>query len=376
MNDFVTFPSRLYEKDPIWVPPVWADERTAYIKEKNAILVNSDFDLLLVYDDQGRTAGRCLVYIDHTYNSYYQSKTGFFGAFECVDSYTAAEILLNEAAAWLGERGMDRMLGPINPVAEFWGFLLEGFDTPPVFLSPYNPPYYNDMMERYGMGKAKDLLSLEASREWGYTIPERFERFSEILLQRCPGFGLRKIDTKNLIREAEHIWEITNTALSSNWGYVPVDRGVMEDMVRRLKPVLDPDAVWFVEDRGNPVGFALGFPDINPILSRTRGRLFPFGFIRILRAKKTVQRYRLLSLAVLPEYHGKGLDVLLYRQLYRALSPKITTLEANYILEDNLRIRNALEKLGLRHIKKYRIYEKAISLSSRGRFCSVPNQPR
>jgi ribosomal protein S18 acetylase RimI-like enzyme len=360
MRDFVRFPALLYNNDPLWAPPIWPEERTAYRKEKNAILVNSDFELLVVYDDRGRTAGRCLVYIDHTYNNYYQSKTGFFGAFECVDSYSAAELLLNEAVAWLGRQGMDRMLGPINPVAEFWGFLLEGFDTPPVFLSPYNPPYYNDMMEEYGMVKAKDLLALEASKEWGYTIPERFERFSEILLQRRPGFGLRKIDMKNLIRDAEHIWEITNTALSSNWGYVPVDRGVMEDMVRRLKPVLDPDAIWFVEDRGKPVGFALGFPDINPILTRTRGRLFPFGFVRLLRALKTVQRYRLLSLAVLPQYHGMGLDVLLYRQLYRALSPKITTLEANYILEDNFRIRNALEKLGLRQIKKYRIYEKPI----------------
>jgi ribosomal protein S18 acetylase RimI-like enzyme len=374
MREFVRFPARLYKDDSLWAPPIRMDERTAYRKDKNAILIHSDYELLVVYDDQGRTAGRCLVHIDHTYNRYYQSKTGFFGAFECVDSYAAAELLLNEAAAWLGERGMDRMLGPINPVAEFWGFLLEGFDTPPVFLSPYNPPYYNDMMERYGMGKAKDLLSLEASREWGYAVPGRFEEFAERFLKRHPEFSLRKIDMKNLLRDAEQIWKITNTALSRNWGYVPVDRGVMEDMVRRLKPILDADAVWFIEDRNKPVGFALGFPDINPILTRTGGRLFPFGFIRLLRGKKTAERYRLLSLAVLPEYHGRGLDVLLYRQLYRALSPKITVLEANYILEDNLRIRNALEKLGLRQIKRYRIYEKAIPLSSKGRSFSVPSR--
>ena len=113
-------------------------------------------------------------------------------------------------------------------------------------------------------------------------------------------------------------------------------------------------------DKGEPVGFALGFPDLNMILKKVDGRLFPLGFLRLLTGVKKLPDYRLFALAVLPRYQGKGLDVLLYLQIFRALSPKIRRLEANYILEDNLRIRNALEKLGLDRVKTYRVYEKGI----------------
>jgi GNAT superfamily N-acetyltransferase len=132
-------------------------------------------------------------------------------------------------------------------------------------------------------------------------------------------------------------------------------------MFRKLKPIADPEAIWFVEDHGTPVGFALGFPDLNMILRRIGGRLFPLGIFQLLFGIRRITDYRLFGLAVLPEYHGKGLDVLLYLQIYKALSPRIRRLEANYILEDNPRIRNALEKLHLDLVKTYRVYEKPLA---------------
>lgn len=171
---------------------------------------------------------------------------------------------------------------------------------------------------------------------------------------------MRMLSMKNLMRDADAVLRISNIAIKDNWGYVPLDRNEFLDMFRKLKPIADPEAVWFVEDRGTPVGYALGFPDLNVVLRRTGGRLLPFGFLQILFGVKKVKDYRLFGLAVLPEYHGKGLDVLLYMQLYKALSPRIRRLEANYILEDNVKIRNALEKLGLDLVKTYRVYEKTI----------------
>ncbi len=149
-------------------------------------------------------------------------------------------------------------------------------------------------------------------------------------------------------------------ALADNWGYVPLDRGEFQAMFRKLRPIADPDAIWFVEDKGRPVGFALGFPDLNVILRRIGGRLLPLGFLQVLFGVRRLTDYRLFGLAVLPEYQGRGLDVLLYIQIYRALSSRIRRLEANYILEDNLKIRNALEKLALDKVKTYRVYEKPI----------------
>ena len=359
MRRFVFFPRELYRSDPCWAPPLWLDERGAYTAERNAILAHSD-SLLLLAEDGGRVVGRSLAYVDHAFNAYYKARTGFFGAFECTEDFAAAQALDGAAVQWLAAQGMDRVRGPIHPVAESWGFLLEGFDTPPVFMAPYNPARYNDFMVRLGYGKVKDLLAYEGSTERNYRIPARFSRFSERMLKAGSGLSVRPLSRKHLVRDAEAIFLISNIAIKDNWGYVPLDRDEFQDMFRKLKVIVDPEAVWFVEDRGVPVGYALGFPDLNVILRKIGGRLFPFGFLQLLLGIKRVKDYRLFGLAVLPEYQGKGLDVLLYMQLYKALAPRIRRMEANYVLEDNLKIRNALEKLGLDLVKTYRVYEKEL----------------
>ncbi len=359
MRRFVLLPSSLYRGDSLWAPPLWAEEKNAYTARRNSVLAHSDFTLFLAEED-GEILGRSLVYVDRAFNEYYRARTGFFGAFECRDDFGAARALDDAGADWLAGKGMERVRGPINPVSECWGFLLDGFKAPPVFMAPYNPPYYNAFMAALGYQKAKDLIAYEASNDEGYALPQRFEDFTARFLANNPGFRLRPLSLKRLDEEAEAIWSISNVALKDNWGYVPLDRVELRDMLLRLKPIADPDAVWFVEDRGRPVAYALGFPDLNIVLRRIGGKLLPFGFLHVLFGAKKVPDYRLFGLAVLPEYHNKGLDVLLYRQICRALQPRIRRLEINYILEDNLKIRNALEKLELTLIKRYRVYEKSL----------------
>jgi len=361
MRAFVRLPERLYRADPCWAPPLWVDERGAYTPKKNAILRHSDYRLLLAESD-GQVVGRSLAHVDHKFNEYYGTATGFFGAFECVNDLDAARALDEASVAWLAGRGMDRVRGPIHPVAESWGFLLEGFGTPPVFMASYNPAWYNDFMGRLGYAKVKDLLAYEGSTERGYRIPDRYSRFASRLLTAGGRYSVRTLSMKNLARDAEAILRISNIAIKDNWGFVPLDREEFLDMFRKLKPIADPEAIWLVEDRGETIGYALGFPDLNVILRRTGGRLFPFGFLQLLFGIRGVKDYRLFGLAVLPEYQGKGLDVLLYTHLYKALSTRIRRMEANYILEDNANIRNALEKLGLDLVKTYRVYEKEIRI--------------
>jgi GNAT superfamily N-acetyltransferase len=359
MRRFVYFPRDLYRADTCWAPPLWMDERRAYSGQTNAILAHSEYCLILA-EDGGRVLGRSLVYVDHAFNSWYGTRTGFFGAFECVEDFGAARALDEAAVSWLRIRGMNRVRGPIHPIAESWGFLVDAFNTPPVFMAPYNPSYYNHFVLRLGYQKVKDLLAYDASTERGYRIPERFERFGDRRLADGSGLSVRMLSLQHLERDADSILSISNEAIKDNWGYVPLNRQEFQDMFRKLRPIADPEAIWFVEDRGTPVGFALGFPDLNLILRRIGGRLLPLGFLQIVFGIRKVTDYRLFGLAILPEYQGKGLDVLLYLQIYRALSPRIRRLEANYILEDNPRIRNALEKLGLELVKTYRVYEKAI----------------
>ena len=360
MRDFVRVPEKLFGSNPCYVPPIWLDEAQAYTKKANPILRNSDFELFLLLDDAGKPIGRTIAYIDHTFNNYYKTKIGFFGAFECIDSAEAASLLVRAAEEWLLMRGMDAIRGPIHPVAENWGFVLEGNDTPPVYLSPWNPAYYHDFFTTTGYEKVKDLLVYEADMAKGYEIPKRHEDFAERFLARYPGITIRRLDMKRLRDDARAIWEISNTALADNWGYVPLELPVMEDMLKKLKLIVDPDAVWMVEHEGLPVGFCLGFPDINILLKKINGNLLPFGWARLLLGVKKLRDYRLFGLAVDPAWHKRALDALMYIHLYQNLRPKNIRMEANYILEDNLHIKNALERLGMQRTKTYRIYEKPL----------------
>jgi len=359
LKTFINLPRKIYRNDPLWVPPIWNDENKLYTEKHNPVLAHSDYTLYLAYDGK-EIIGRNLAYIDHNYNSYYKSKTGFFGSFECMDSYSAAHSLIEKSETVLCGKGMAKVLGPVNPVAENWGFLLKGFHLSPVFMAPYNPPYYNDFFVKEGYSKAKDLLAYDADSRKGYNIPERFINFSKKLLARYPDLSVRKLDRKHLLKDAEAIWNISNISLRNNWGYVPLNRDEFLDMFKKLRIIVDTDAVWIVEDNGRMIGYALGFPDINIIIKNINGRLFPFGFAKMIINSRHLKDYRLFGLAVLPEYHNRAIDVLLYINLYTALKPKINRLEANYILEDNPNIRNALEKLNLTHIKTYRVYEKEL----------------
>ena len=358
LREFIYLPRTLYSNDPLWSPPIWMEERQTFTTG-NPLLAHSDYALFLARVD-GEAAGRILAYVDHNFNNHYQSKIGMFGSFESIRESEVASALMRETEGWLSAQGMDTIRGPINPVEECWGSLYRGFDRPATFMMPYNPSYYNDFLESLGYEKVKDLLAFEGDARKGYRIPERFIRFREKMRARHPEFDIRPIDMKNLLRDAEAIWNISNQAIRNNWGWAPYGLEQLQATIKKLKPIADPDAIWIVEDAGKPVGFCLGFPDINVILRKIRGRLFPLGFLTLLRMRRRLRDFRLFGLAVLPEYHGFGLDVLLYISLYEALAPRGVRVEASYILEDNPPMINALKKLGVVQTKTYRVYEKAL----------------
>lgn len=360
MRSFVFLPKKLHGDNPCFVPPIWMDEKRAYYKEANPILKNSDFELFLVLDDEGMPVGRTIAYIDFKYNSYYKAELGLFGAFECIEDEKAGRMLVEAVEKWLAEKGMKSIRGPIHPVAENWGFLQSGYESAPVYMSPWNPPYYHDFFTNAGYQKAKDLLAYEIDILKGYTLPKRLEKFSDKFFEQHPNFNIRRLNMKHIKHDARAIWGITNIALADNWGYVPVELSVMEDMLRKLKLIVDPDAVWLVEHDSKVVGYCLGYPDINVILKKIEGKLLPFGWAKLIFGAKKLRDYRLFGLAVLPEWQGMALDAIMYIHLYKHLVKKNIRMEANYILEDNYRIKNALEKLGMEYLKTYRIYEKPL----------------
>jgi len=222
-------------------------------------------------------------------------------------------------------------------------------------MCPYNPPYYNRQVTDFGMRKAKDLLVFYGDAGAGYTMPERFGRLFDRIAERYH-ITIRAADLRHLERDAAIMIDIMNKSIVYNWGSYPVTEEEAIRLARDLKQIVDPSVVLIAEVDGKPIGFLIGLPDINVLLKGLNGHLFPIGVFRFLFGLKKIRRYRLWALGVLPEYHGRGIDSLLFWRVYQSLGPRKAYAEINYVLEDNVKMLNPLVKAGFTHIKTYRVY--------------------
>ena len=364
LRAFLRMPNAIYRDDDVWVAPIAVLDWIEYRRGTNMVLARSPHRLFLGLRGT-EVRARLIAYVDPRFVEFQKSRTGFFGAFEAANDPELVQQLFAEAAIWFREQDVHTIQGPIDPVAECWGFVIEGHRRPPVFMSPHNPVYYPGLVEAAGFRKAKDLIAYEIDMERGYEIPARFGAFSGTVAERRPQYSVRSLRPREIESEAAIILDILNRGVAENWGFVPVGEDEMQAIAGRLKYIIDPDAVVIVEDNTLPegaraVGCAIGFPDINVILKKLNGHILPFGIFRLLFGIRHIRDYRLWGLAVLPAYQGLGLDVLMYTRLNEALRPKNIRMEANYVLEDNFKIINALQKLGMEPIKRYRVYKKTL----------------
>jgi len=300
--------------------------------------------------------GRIAVFVNHAANKHWQKKIGFFGHYECVNDDNAALMLLEAGAKWLREQGMTKMRGQWNFVSQDIGFIVDGFDLPPVVLSSYNLPYYNDQVVKFGMKKVKDLLVYNCDTGKGYKIPGRFLKFTDLIARRY-GVTVRPINMKKLVEDARIILRLTNESLADNWGYYPVAESEAEQIAADLKMIVHPEVVLIAEIDGQPIGYIITVPDVNHILKDMKGRLLPCGIFKLLRGIKKLNRYRIWAMGILPTYQRKGISVLMFRRLNDILAPKGSYIEVNYVLEDNDLMNNAIIKLEFDVVKRYRIYE-------------------
>jgi len=225
-------------------------------------------------------------------------------------------------------------------------------------MAPYNPPYYNQHYSEFGLKKIKDLIVYEIDARQGYQIPDRIMQFTDQIAERYQ-VHTRHIRMKAFEAEVNIFLKISNISLAHNWGYAPVSDAEATAMAHDLKQVLHEKAVIFAENSsGEVVGFGIALPDINRIIKKSRGRLLPFGWLRLLVGLPRLSDYRMFALGVIPQYHGKGIDSLIYRALYESCFSPSMRMEINYILEDNSPMNNAIIKLGAKPIRRYRIYQK------------------
>ena len=360
LKKFIELPFQIYKNDPVWVPPLLNELRGQFNPKRNPTLLHLEYELFLLFEEN-QIIGRIAAFIDKIALDFWKEPIGFFGYYDCIENPEASKLLLDTAAESLHKRGMTRMRGPWTFVSQEWGLVLEGFIPSPTIMAPYNPPYYNDQLTSYGFTKIKDLLCYYISAREGYKIPERILNLTDGVSQRYD-IHVRKMDMKNYEQEVKTVVEISNISLIDNWGYTPVTSEEADAMAHDLKAVINQKAVLFAEDKtGKPIGFIIAIPDVNQIFKKLNGKLFPFGWARLLSGIPRLKQYRVFALAVIPEYQGKGVDSLIYRALYEFLYTEDIWLEINYVLEDNFPMNNAIHKLGAKPLRRYRIYEISIA---------------
>lgn len=360
LDAFIQLPDRLHSGDPNYVPALHMERRDFLDPKKNPFFEHADVALFLARQG-GKVVGRIAAIVDRNYNAFHDVKVGWFGMYEAEDDEEIAEALFAEARAWVRAKGMVRMLGPANFSSNHeWGLLVEGFDSPPVVMMPYNPRYYVRHLEEVaGLRKAKDL--------WAFWLPanvdppEKVVRIAERVRAK-EGIVVRPIDLRDFAGEVARIKEIYNSAWEKNWGFVPVTDKEFDHIAKDMKSLAVPDLLLIAEVKGEPVAFSMTLPDLNQALAKVGGRLttfgIPIGLAKFLWYMRKIDRARLITLGVKEPYRKRGIDAILYLDTLRA-ARKLGYVggEISWTLEDNLLVNRSIEMMGGKRYKTYRIYE-------------------
>jgi GNAT superfamily N-acetyltransferase len=354
LKTFLRLPWQIYRGDPFWVPPL-LKEHAFHFSPKNPFLHHAEIVPYMALKN-GSIVGRIAAIIDQNYIDFHEEKTGFFGFFESIDDVKVARALLDQVKGFLRARGLKQMMGPVNPSTnDECGLLIEGFDSSPFIMMPYNPPYYRKLLEGCRLKKAKDLLANRMINDG--SVPERLLRISARITKRLPGLTIRPINMKKLDQEVMRVKEVYNGAWRDNWGFVPLTDEEMDLMVTKMKPLVVPAYVPFAEIGGETVGFAMALPDYNVVLKKVNGRLGPVGLLKFLYYSRKIDTIRVMLLGVKTEYRKRGIETLLYLEIFRRGQARgVTWGEMSWILEDNLLMQKGLEALGAKKYKTYRIY--------------------
>ena len=362
LRPFIDLAWKINARDPQWVPPLRMALEAALDRKKHPFHLHADVAYFLA-ERGNEVVGRIAAIVNHRHNEFHEDRVGFFGLFEAIDDPAVARALVDAAAGWVKARGMDTLRGPVNlstnEEASSPGVLVEGFGTPPTITMSHNPPYYGALLEGTGLAKSMDLLAY-----WiGSPIPpERLVRGVERMTRR-EGVTLRSLRMRHLDEEVRIIQEVYNSAWSRNWGFVPMTDEEFAYLAKDMKSVVDPDLCMIAEKDGQPVGFSLTLPNLNEALRHLPdGKLFPFGLFKFLWYKRKIGSARIMTLGLRPELQtSSGIGAAMYLRTFQVAGERgYNQGEASWILENNLLMRQALEKVGFEQYKTYRVYERAL----------------
>ncbi len=362
LDAFITFPWRVQQDDPCWVPPIISQHRKILDPQHGPFYDFGQACLFMAYRGN-EPVGRISAHVNFRHDELYHDDTGFWGFFECVDDQEVANALFEAAGAWLREKGRKRILGPLSfGIYDEVGILIKGFDTLPAMLQTHNPPYYQTLVENWGFTKIIDWFAMKIDRESMADTKPMKAQLDEIM--KTHDLVLTSAKASDLIKRRNEVREIFNEAWSSNWGHVPFTEHQFKDILKELRPVLRPDLIRLILTKDDRVAaFIISIPDLNPVFKTLNGKLNIFGMLKLLyHARfKPITKIRTVLLGVRPEFQHHNLHHALILSSYVDFEQQNIQFCDCSLIPEQLRIyMRTLARYGAKKYKTWRLFERPL----------------
>jgi len=362
-RDFLELPVNLYRDEPHWIRPLDSDIETVFDPKRNHAFRHGECTRWVLYDDGGKAIGRVAAFVNRkTVHKGNDQPTGGMGFFDCIDDQAAAFKLFDQCKAWLRERGMAAMDGPVNFGSRdrWWGLLVEGFDREPAYQCNYNFPYYRKLFEAYGYQVY--FYQLTFGRKVADPLSPKLAYKAE-LVQRDPDYEFRYLRKDEMDKLPEYIVTVYAQAWSNRSENPEISLAQARKMVQQMRPILDRKLLYFGFYKGAPVAMFLSLPEINQILKHVNGKLDWIGKLKFLWHKvlKTNTKALGILFGVAPEHQGKGLDGALITTASKVLNmPSMSYIEyeMNWIGDFNPKMIRVVEQVGAAVVKRHATYRK------------------
>ncbi len=361
LKQFIDFQYSLYRDNKYWVPPPRTDEINSLRKEKNPAFDFCEAQCWMVFKE-GAVAGRIAGIINKKYNEKWHVQTARFGWFDCIDDREVSLLLLNTVEEWAKGKGMSSIHGPLGFTdMDGEGTLVEGFEEVSTLGAIYNYPYYPEHITATGYTKESDWLEYEVTMH--EEIPEKVARIAEIALQRNNLTILKVKKAKEILPYATEIFHVLNDAYKDLYGFVELSDKQIAMYVKQYFGFILPEYVPVVLDSdGKVAAFGITMPSLSEAFQKCRGRLFPFGFIHVLRALKNNRKADLYLTAVRPDLQNKGVNAILIHEINKVfVKNNVVKVETNRELEVNAKVQAQWRFYDHRQHKRRRCYKKDLT---------------
>jgi hypothetical protein len=360
VNDFLRLPARIYRDIPQWVPPLAGEERLRLDPKHYPFYRHSNAGFFLACQ-KGIPQGRLAVLENKLYNQHNHEKTAFFYLFESTPDPEVARGLFEAAFSWARGHGLDKMVGPKGFTAlDGMGLLVKGFEHRPALGLPYNPSHYPGLIESQGFQPHGDIVSgyLGSSIQF----PERIHELAARLQERR-GLHIARFQNRAQLRNAlRNLQELYNGALEGTTSGTPITEAEIKTLARQMLWFADPKLIKIVMKDERPVGFLLAYPDISAALQKTKGKLFPLGWWRMLRELRRTDWININGAGMIEEYRGLGGTAILYSELFKSITSNLRYRHAEVVQigMENDKMQRELENFGVDFYKVHRMYIKTL----------------